>query len=439
MQKTGVRSVVLYTTMRLISNVEIVRNTVFSHNTIINNFLLYLSFMLKNHNRNVLIVALVAFVNMLGYGIVIPILYAYSKKYGLSDFENGLLFSVFSICQFLSTPIIGRLSDKYGRRPLLLISIIGTALSFFTMAFAPNVLFLYIARALDGLTAGNIPVAFAVISDSTKPQERAKSFGLIMSAFSFGFVFGPAISALTVSYGLAIPFIIAGVITAVAVVLTALYLPETNIHMGEVHKGKLFDFPRLWKTLFDKNVGPTFVISLLFFLAFACAIIYGFQPFTMKILNISESQNAILFTLFGIIGLIAQNLLIGPFSKKFGVKKAFSSSILLTAISFGIMYVSRSLPIFIGGIIILGLFNSFVQTLLPTILSQEADPKSQGSIMGLNASYQSIGMIIGPILGGAIATIAIPLPFLVGAILILLCYFISSQVLRPGVKKESAF
>src|SRR4051812_29218964 len=152
-------------------------------------------------NRNLFIIALIVMVNMLGYGIIIPILYAYSKKYGLSDFENGLLFSIFSICQFISTPIIGRLSDKYGRRPMLLVSILGTAISFFMMAFAPNALFLGLARALDGLTAGNIPVAFAVISDSTKPEERAKAFGLIGSAFNFGFVFGPAISALTVGFG----------------------------------------------------------------------------------------------------------------------------------------------------------------------------------------------------------------------------------------------
>src|SRR5438876_3772089 len=110
--------------------------------------------MLKT-NRTLFIIALIALVNMLGYGIIIPILYAYSKKYGLSDFQNGLLFAIFSICQFISTPVIGRMSDKYGRRPLLLISIIGTALSFFLMAFASNAIFLFLARALDGLTSGN--------------------------------------------------------------------------------------------------------------------------------------------------------------------------------------------------------------------------------------------------------------------------------------------
>jgi MFS family permease len=394
--------------------------------------------MLKT-NRNIAIIALIALVNMLGYGIIIPLIYSYSKKFGLTDFQNGLLFAIYSVCQFISTPIIGRLSDKYGRRPLLLISIIGTAASFFLMAFAPSALFLFLARALDGLTAGNIPVAFAVISDSTAPQERAKAFGIIGAAFNFGFVFGPAIAAFTVDSGLFIPFIIAGIITIIAAIFTFFYLPETNQHMGEVNQAKLFDFRKLWQTLFDPNVGITFIISLVFFLAFSCALIYGFQPFTLQVLHITTSQNALLFTLFGAIGLIAQTFLVGRISKTLGMKKAFNIGMMFTAIAFFIMFLSRNTPLFIVGMVTLSLFNSIVQTLIPTILSQEADQKSQGTIMGLNASYQSLGMIAGPIIGGMIATIAIPLPFLLGGLLILVCFFLSLRVLRSNTKNESAF
>ncbi len=394
---------------------------------------------MQKNNRTILIIALIALVNMLGYGIIIPILYDYSKRFGLSDFENGLLFSIFSICQFISTPIIGRLSDKYGRRPMLLMSIGGTAISFFMMAFAGGPVMLFLARALDGLTAGNIPVAFAVISDSTKPEERAKAFGMISSAFNFGFVFGPAISAFTVGIKASIPFIIAGVITLLAVVLTALYLPETNEHMGEVQKSRLFDFKRMWHTLFDPNVGVTFLISLIFFLAFSCAVIYGFQPFTQNVLKITTTQNAYLFTLFGAVGLIAQNFFVHRFSARVGMKRAFTQSLLFTAISFVVVYISRSTAWFVFGTVILALANSVSQTLLPTILSQEADAKSQGSIMGLNSSYQSIGMIIGPLLGGAAAILSPSTPFIVGAVLIVVCYFLSFRVLRPGIKAESAF
>ncbi len=394
--------------------------------------------MIKN-NRNLLIISIIALVNMLGYGIIIPILYSYSKKFGLSDLQNGLLFATYSIFQFISTPIIGRMSDKYGRRPLLLLSIIGTAVSFFTLAFAPSAAFLFIARSLDGLTAGNIPVAFAVISDSTKPEHRAKAFGIVGAAFSFGFIFGPAIAALTIGFGQGIPFIIAGIISAIAVVLTILYLPETNQHLGEVKKGKLIDIRLLWHTLFDPAIGVTLLISLLYFLAFSCAIIYGLQPFTIKILKITTSQNAELFTVFGIIGLIAQTFLVERFSKSLGMKKSFITAMFFNALSLTVMFLSRSLIVFVGALIILGLFNSIIQTLITTIISREVDARSQGTILGLNTSYQSIGLIIGPILGGIVATYAIPLPFIVGGTLMLICLGLSSRILRPGTKVETAF
>lgn len=385
----------------------------------------------RNANRQIFIIFLIALVNMLGYGIIIPIMYAYSKHYGLSDFDNGLLFAVFSVCQFISTPIIGRLSDKYGRRPMLILSITGTALSFLIMAFAPNALFLFLARALDGITAGNIPVAFAVISDSTEPQDRAKAFGRIGSAFSFGFVVGPAISALTVGIWQPLPFLIAAAITIVAILLTVIYLPETNQHMGQAKEEKLFDFPRLARMLFDAQVGAISMITLLFYLAFACAILYGFQPYTMNVLHISEAQNSLLFTLFGAVGLVAQNFFVARFSKALGTEKSFAASIVFTAVAFLLMGFSPNLPIFIVASVILAMFNSVVQTLIPAILSQEAPPQEQGSIMGLNASYQSLGMIFGPLLGGALATIGIPMPFVVGAAIIVICFFVSLKLLSP--------
>lgn len=383
-------------------------------------------------SRTLWIVALIALVNMLGYGIIIPLLYGYSKKFGLSDFENGLLFAIYSVCQFFATPIIGRWSDKYGRRPMLLLSIIGTALSFFVMAFAPNAAFLFIARAVDGLTAGNIPVVFAVISDSTKPEERAGAFGFIGSAFNFGFVFGPAIAALTIAIHPALPFILAGGVTIIAAALTALHLPETNMHMGEVKQQKLFDFPGMFRALFDPAVGATLLISFVFFLAFACSLIYGFQPFTLNVLHITEAQNALLFTLFGAVGLIAQTFLVAPISKVLGMKKAFSSGIVGTALAFIVMFFSHSVWMFAIAIIILSLVNNVVQTLIPTILSQEVDQKSQGTMMGINASYQSLGMILGPLLGGAVATISIASTFLVGAVLVFSCLFFSFHVLKKS-------
>lgn len=389
-------------------------------------------------NKNLGVIALIAVVNALGYGIIIPVLYSYSQRFGLTDFENGLLFATFSVCQFLSTPLIGRLSDKYGRKPLLVISLSGTAISFFMMAFAPSAIFLFLARALDGLTAGNLPVAQAVISDTTTAENRAKGFGIIGAAFGFGFVFGPAISAVTVGISEFLPFIIAAVISTVAVLITLKVLKETNQHLGEVKRSKLFDFKHLYEALFYPNVGVTLVITFFYFLAFSL-FIYAFQPYSVKILNLSVNQISLQFTIFGFIGLITQMLIVQRIAKRFGLKISYQLSLIVVAIAFLMLYVFQNYSLFIVSLALLALANSLVQPLTNTILSKETDEKSQGSILGLNASYMSIGQILGPIVGGGLATIAIPYPFLGGSLVTLFCFILSFNILRPGVHKESAF
>ena len=378
-------------------------------------------------NRNLLIIALIAIVNALGYGIIIPILYSYSQKYGLSDFQNGLLFATFSLCQFLSTPIIGRLSDKYGRRPLLILSISGTAVSFLLMAFAPSAIFLFIARALDGITAGNIPVASAVITDTTKPEDRAKGFGIIGASFGFGFIFGPAISALTVGINSALPFIIAAIISIIAVVMTAIFLPETNKHIGEVKHDKLFDLAKLFHALMKETIGATLLLTLVYFTAFSM-FIYGFQSASVKSFHMSANQISIVFTVFGVLGLISQLFTISRVTKLFGVKRTFMGSLIWIAIVFVLMFFTRNITEFIIANIALGLVNSFIQPLAQTILSEETDAKEQGEMQGLNASYMSIGQIAGPILAGIAATYSVRAPFIGASILIVICYFLSFEI-----------
>jgi MFS family permease len=385
-------------------------------------------------NRNLIIIALIAIVNALGYGIIIPILYSYSQRFGLSDFQNGLLFATFSLCQFLSTPIIGRLSDKYGRKPLLVGSIAGTALSFVIMAFAPNWIFLFIARALDGITAGNIPVASAVITDTTEPKDRAKGFGIIGASFGFGFIFGPAISAFTVGINPALPFIIAAVVSIIAVVMTAIFLPETNQHIGETKHDKLFDFGKLFSALTNKTVGATLLLTLLFFTAFSM-FIYGFQSGAVKVIHMNPNQIALLFSAFGVLNLISQLFLLNFTKQKLGLKKTFVFALLWTAACFFGLYFTKSLWSFVVMNILLAMFNSFVQPLSQTILSEETDEKEQGEMQGINASYMSIGQIVGPVLAGAVASISVMMPFVGAGILVIICYFLSRSIFAHMPKK----
>lgn len=380
-------------------------------------------------NRNLLIIALIAVVNALGYGIIIPVLYTYSHRFGLSDFQNGLLFSLFSFCQFFATPIIGRLSDQYGRKPLLVISILGTAFSFFLMAFAPSALFLFLARALDGITAGNIPVASAVISDTTSPKDRARGFGIIGASFGFGFIFGPAISAFTLGWGENVPFIIAGVVALAAAAATALMLPETNKHIGLVKHEKIFDFSHLVRALFDRNIGTTLLVSFIYATAFGL-VMYAYQPLAVKVLGMTPTQISMNFTLIGIVGFVSQLFIIPRIVKKFGETGTLRNALLLEAAVLAGFFLTKSFLVMMIVTVFHALANGFINPLIGALLSREVDEHSQGTIQGVNASYMSIGLILGPVIAGAIATLSIPMPFLVGSFGLVGCVILATQIDR---------
>ncbi|MBP9719284.1 MAG: MFS transporter [Candidatus Levybacteria bacterium] len=394
--------------------------------------------MFKN-NRNLGIIAIIALVNSIGYGVIIPVMLPYAEKFGLSVFQYGLLFALFSLCQFLATPIIGRLSDKYGRRPLLITSLAGTALSFFLAAFAPNAFVLFIARALDGITAGNIPVAQAVISDTTEPKDRAKGFGIIGASFGFGFIAGPLIAALFLPFGMQMPFIVAGVISLFAVLLTSFFLPETNKHIGQVAHNKLFDLKKLAMTLFDKEVGSTLLIWLLYACSFGMFII-SFQSYAVTALHFTPANTALLFTSIGVIQLIMQAVAIPHISKKVSEKKILITAFSILFVSYFGLFFSATATLYIISNLFLAIGNAFVMPMINSLLSKEADAKSQGSILGVSAAYLSLGTILGPLIGGTLGTYGVGLPFIFGAVIGLMCLILSVKTLKTVyTHHDSAF
>ncbi|MCL5432990.1 MAG: MFS transporter [Patescibacteria group bacterium] len=282
-------------------------------------------------------------------------------------------------------------------------------------------------------------MASAVISDTTDIKDRAKGFGIIGASFGFGFVFGPAISALTVGFGIAVPFIIAGVIALLSVFLTAFLLPETNKNIGKVKNAKIFDFKKLVTEILNKNLGMTFLISLIYSFAFGIYI-FSFQPFAIKILNLSTNGISEIFTMFGVIGLISQGFILPRVIKKLNEKKLLIYSFFFITLSFFAVFFVKQVLYFVLVSIVLSFSNSFIGPLIQTILSKESDEKSQGTILGLNSSYISLGSIFGPVAGGFLAIFYIPLPFLLAGFTLFICMLLSIRVIHlERIKKESAF
>lgn len=370
--------------------------------------------MAKKHSNNLtlIIISIIAIVNALGYGIIIPLQYAYVERFGINTFWVGVLFAAYSLASFISTPIIGRLSDRFGRKSMLAYSVLGTAVSFFLMAIAHNAAMVFIARILDGISGGNISVAQAVISDVTEPKERAKWFGILGASFGFGFVFGPAMGGLLSTISYEAPFYFAAAVSMICALLVIFLLHETLDRSQLKHQAvaKLFDFGHLIKALFEPFVGLVLIANFITYFAFSIFIL-GYQAFTNDVLKLNPSNIALLFTIFGIVGLIMQGFGVGALAKRFGEIKLLIFGTILTAISFVFMGTATTLSYFMVTAVSLAIGNSFLAPLLTSLLSKHAKKEDQGGILGVNQAYASLSNVIGPIIGGVLATISVRYAF----------------------------
>ena len=257
-------------------------------------------------NRNLWIIALIAFTNSLSFTILIPIIYLYGKQFGLNDFQTSLLFSIYSLAQFIATPIIGKLSDRFGRKPLLIISLGGTVIASFIAGTATTAVVFFLARFLDGITGGNNSVAQAIIADVTTPENRAKGFGVFGATFNLGFVLGPVISLLAQQISLGASFLVSGVIALLALLITIFFLPET--HKKKAAKGhNIFDLGlgNLIKGLAIPKIGILLIIN--FFIGTTFTIFtYAFQPYFIKVLGQNSKSLTLMFLVFGVLGVLMQ-------------------------------------------------------------------------------------------------------------------------------------
>jgi MFS family permease len=380
-------------------------------------------------DKNLWILVFVCVINSLGFGIIVPVLYTYGKTFGLTGTTLGILTASFSIAQFFATPILGSLSDKWGRKPLLVISLAGTCISFFLFAEARSLLMLFGARILDGLTGGNVSVAQAMVSDTATPQNRAKKFGILGSAFAFGFVIGPVVGGSFTALSPQAPFFFAAGISFIGTLCAAFLLKETNItnKTTRLNNKVHFKFITLVTTLKRKTIGTAVFIGFLLTMA-QFTMIIGFQTFSVDILKITPTQIGLFLAGFGVCGIIMQ-LCVPLFIKIFSSKAVILllSSILCFAAMFFAGFTSLFIPFAIC-LCIYGLFNGLRNPMLNSIIADHVDQLEQGKILGINQSYASIGQTLGPITAGLVTVISIHSVFFLSSFYILVAFLLSFRL-----------
>ncbi len=368
-------------------------------------------------NKTLIFLSILMLVNALAYGVIIPLLYPYAKTFGLSRGGLSLLFASFSLFQFIFTPIIGRLSDVYGRRPLLIFSILGTGISLIMFALAQTIWQLFVARIIDGITGGNMSVAQAVIADTVKGPERAKAFGLLGASFGFGFLIGPAIGGLLSQYSLALPFFFSAGLAIFASIFGYFFLEESlPLSQRKVHtRESLFNFKEMLHALYMPIVGILFVINFVISTA-GNAFIIGAQSITNDLFHLSSRDLGLYFTVIGIVSIIMQGFGVGKLLKFFPNKpKVVFYSTLAGAISMAALFWARTFGTHMITSILYLIVVAPLMPLLSGLLSENAPQEDQGEILGINQSYMSLGQILGPLMAGAVSEVTIPGVFLLSS------------------------
>ncbi|MEL6441824.1 MAG: MFS transporter [Cyanobacteria bacterium J06621_8] len=376
--------------------------------------------------------ALIVLINSISFTVIIPLIYPYAKQFGLSDLQAGLLTTAFALSQFIGTPILGRLSDRLGRKYILVFSLVGTVVANLLASVAGVAWVLFAARILDGLTGGNTAVASAVISDVTTPQQRPKAFGIFSATLGLGFVIGPILSYLGQQLptlpginSLGMSFLLSAAIAAVAVLLTLLFLPETASSTQGNFQLSWSDFAiaKIAKSATRPKLSRLFILTFLNGCTFTI-FAFAFQPFFLNILQQDAKNLAIMFALVGLLGFTSQIFFLEPLSNKFNLINIIAVTLAVRGITFLLIPTFPIYGAFIIILVVLGMVNAFPMALIDTVLSLNAKPQEQGEILGINSSYLSISNAIAPVISGLLVSLSYTIPFwITGGLTILVAGF----------------
>lgn len=386
-----------------------------------------------------LVLFLTVFIDLVGFGIIIPVLPLYAEHFQASPVAIGWLTGIYSGMQIIFTPILGKLSDRFGRRPILIVSIAGTAIGFALMGMANALPLLFVARILAGITGGNISIPQAYIADVTPPEQRSRSMGLIGAAFGLGFTFGPMIGGIMSRISYSAPFFFAAGLAVANALLVYLILPESlsREHRSSPHENatiaEVFRHGRGWMF--------AIVVATYFFLIAGFAIMTTlFALFTEKRFGYDAHANGYLFGFIGILTVIVQGGLIGRLVKVFGEVILARVGMLLTAASLALLPVSSNLTLLLVACAGLSFGSGFASPPLSGLASQMIERSWQGRALGVMQAAGSSARLLGPLLGGWLLMLdqSKPVneygrtPFLVGALICFVGAILAFCVRKPA-------
>lgn len=397
---------------------------------------------MKNRSALVLIF-LTVFIDLLGFGILIPILPSFSvKELHIDEAAIGIAIALYSFVQFLFNPVLGKLSDKYGRKPVIVVCLFLNAMGYIVFSFTHSYILLLVSRVIAGIGGSSIGVAQAYIADITTRENRSKGMGLIGAAFGLGFVFGPLIGGLLSEFGYAVTGYVAAGFSLIAFTLTILYLPESLKKSQVIEQAqnqirrKIFDFAAMKKILQKPDLA--ILVLLFFILTFSFANIYGtFALLGLKVYGFTDMQNGYMFGIVGLTSAIVQGGLIGRINKVMSKKTILMVGSLLIMVALAMIpYAGTFLGLAIVSIVLSCGTGTFQPTVL-SLISEVTSESEQGITLGMNQSLSSFARVLGPLWGGfAFEYLGYPFPFITGAIFTFVIFLLIVFYLPKKIKLD---
>jgi len=376
----------------------------------------------QQRHRAMLLLFFVLLLVMMGFSVLFPIEAYYIKQFGADSFTMGLISAVYSLMQFIFAPIWGRISDRVGRRPVLMLGLLGYVISQVLFGLATQVWMLFGARALGGiLSAATMPTAMAYIADITPPEERAKGMGLTGAAFGLGVIIGPAVGGVLGSYSLGLPFFVSAALAFLALLGVLTFLPESlprearNVHHEEHHESR-------WKA-FSGKMATLYLVTLALSLGMV-GIEVTFSFFAAERLQLDPSQTSLIFVVMGIVSVIVQGFLVDRVQKAIGEPRMMLAGLLIGAAGMAAVAFTNTAVAATIAICVLSVGSGFARPANSSLISRNAGSQ-QGTAIGLMDSFDSLGRIVGPTVAGFIYRLNPTLPYASGAILFLVALGLS--------------